>query len=144
MAKLDEVVCSWVCSGFYVCISVFTMIYDFSHSKNLLKTFVSDCRAEIVMLTRGVTSSVYFHGFYVCMEASVNRTDISIAFWGSCLLNYFSWITRGKESSKHLSWYNSGSLFWCSINLGFGSYFHLAVLQRELFYKTHVTIKKKA
>lgn len=33
---------------FYVCISVFTVTYDFGHRENLLKAFVSDCGAEIV------------------------------------------------------------------------------------------------
>lgn len=50
------------------------MIYDTGHRENLLKGFISDCRAEIFMLTRGVTSSVYFYGFYVFTEAPVHRT----------------------------------------------------------------------
>lgn len=51
-----------------MCISDFTMIYDFGHRENLLKALVNDCRAEIAMLTSEVTSSGYFYGF---MQESV-------------------------------------------------------------------------
>ena len=50
------------------------MICDFGHGENLLKAFVSNWEAEIVMLTWGVTSSVYFYVFYLFREASVYRT----------------------------------------------------------------------
>lgn len=65
-----------------MCLSDLTMIYDFGHRENLLKAFVNDCRAEIVMLTLGVTSSGYFYGFYGFVEESVYTSRHSYGIMG--------------------------------------------------------------
>ena len=69
------------------------MICDFGHRENLLKAFVSNWEAEIVMRTWGVTSSVYFCLFYVFMETFVYRTGHFYSTFGGPVC----WIISTRE-----------------------------------------------